>query len=61
MTKPKPVQRGAMDQVKAVTAAAKSAQPNTTLADATISMTGFTVTLADTRDYSPGASSNTCP
>jgi len=50
-TKLNPFSEGAMDQVKAVTAAAKSAQPNTTLADATISMTGFTVTLADTRDY----------
>jgi RND superfamily putative drug exporter len=50
-TKLNPFSEGAMDQVKAVTTAARSAQPNTTLADATISMTGFTVTLADTRDY----------
>ena len=41
----------AMDQVNEVLAAARGAQPNTTLADASISMTGLTVTLRDTRDY----------
>jgi RND superfamily putative drug exporter len=41
----------AMDQVNAVLEAARGAQPNTTLADASISMTGLTVTLRDTRDY----------
>lgn len=41
----------AMDQVNAVLEAARSAQPNTTLADATIGMTGLTVSLRDTRDY----------
>ncbi len=50
-TKLDPFTTAAMDQVNAVTAAARSAQPNTTLADAAISMTGFTVTLRDTRDY----------
>ena len=41
----------AMDQVNEVLAAARGAQPNTTLADASIGMTGLTVTLRDTRDY----------
>jgi len=41
----------AMDQVNEVLAAARGAQPNTTLADASVSMTGLTVTLRDTRDY----------
>jgi RND superfamily putative drug exporter len=41
----------AMDQVNAVLEAARGAQPNTTLADASIGMTGLTVTLRDTRDY----------
>ena len=50
-TKLNPFSAEAMDQVNAVTAAARSAQPNTTLADADISMTGFSVSLRDTRDY----------
>lgn len=50
-TKHNPFTLSAMDQVNAILAAAQSAQPNTTLADATISMTGFTVTLRDIRDY----------
>lgn len=41
----------AMDQVNEILAAARGAQPNTTLADASISMNGLTVTLRDTRDY----------
>lgn len=41
----------AMDQVNAVIETARGAQPNTTLSDATVSMTGFTVSLRDTRDY----------
>ncbi len=41
----------AMDQVNDILAAARGAQPNTTLADASLSMTGLTVTLRDTRDY----------
>ncbi|MGH3266741.1 MAG: MMPL family transporter, partial [Trebonia sp.] len=50
-TKLNPFSLEAMDQVNAITAAARGAQPNTTLADATVSMTGFTVGLKDTRDY----------
>ena len=41
----------AMDQVTAILDTAHAAQPNTTLADATISMNGLTPTLRDTRDY----------
>ena len=50
-TKLDPFTEPAMDQVNAIVEAARSAQPNTTLADAEISMNGFTVTLRDTRDY----------
>ena len=46
-----PFSTQAMDQVKSILDAAKSAQPNTTLADASISMSGYPVTLRDTRDY----------
>ena len=46
-----PFSSEAMDQVNAVMATARAAQPNTALSDASISMTGFTVTLRDTRDY----------
>ncbi|WP_036458560.1 MMPL family transporter, partial [Mycobacterium intracellulare] len=38
-------------QVNAIIAAARGAQPNTALADATVSMAGYTVALKDTRDY----------
>ncbi|MBJ7340147.1 MAG: MMPL family transporter [Mycolicibacterium sp.] len=41
----------AMDQVKTILDTAKGAQPNTTLSDASISMSGYPVTLRDTRDY----------
>ncbi|MCB0933695.1 MAG: RND family transporter [Mycobacterium sp.] len=41
----------AMDQVNDILATARGAQPNTSLADASISMSGLTVTLRDTRDY----------
>ncbi|MGF2953330.1 RND family transporter, partial [Mycobacterium sp. THU-M116] len=41
----------AMDQVDAIASTARGAQPNTALADATISMAGYTVGLKDTRDY----------
>ncbi len=41
----------AMDQVTAILDTARAAQPNTTLADATISMNGLTPSLRDTRDY----------
>ena len=40
-----------MDQVNAIIATARDAQPNTALADARISMSGFPVMLRDTRDY----------
>ena len=50
-TKLNPFSAEAMDQVNAIIATAKAAQPNTTLADASISMTGFSVTLRDVRDY----------
>ncbi len=46
-----PFSTAAMDQVNAITAAARGAQPNTALADAKISMAGLTVGLRDTRDY----------
>ncbi|MCB1292168.1 RND family transporter [Mycolicibacterium sp.] len=50
-TKLNPFSPEAMDQVNDVLDTARGAQPNTTLADASISMTGLTVTLRDTRDY----------
>ena len=46
-----PFSTEAMDQVKSILDSAKGAQPNTTLADASISMSGYPVTLRDTRDY----------
>jgi putative drug exporter of the RND superfamily len=46
-----PFSSEAMDQVNAISDAARSAQPNTQLADATISMGGFPAALRDTRDY----------
>jgi RND superfamily putative drug exporter len=46
-----PFSSEAMDQVNAITDAARSAQPNTQLADAKISMGGFPAALRDTRDY----------
>src|ERR1700739_4831999 len=50
-TKLNPFSTEAMDQVNAILATAKGAQPNTTLADAQISMGGYPVGLKDTRDY----------
>ena len=50
-TKLNPFTPAAMDQVQAILDAAKSAQPNTKLSDATITMNGFSVTLRDIRDY----------
>ena len=41
----------AMDQVNEISDIARGAQPNTTLADASISMGGFPAALRDTRDY----------
>ena len=46
-----PFSSEAMDQVNEILAASRGAQPNTALADASIGMTGLTVTLRDTRDY----------
>jgi len=46
-----PFSAEAMDQVNAITDAARGAQPNTQLADAKISMGGFPAALRDTRDY----------
>jgi RND superfamily putative drug exporter len=50
-TKLNPFSTEAMDQVNAILATAQGAQPNTALADANISMAGYTVGLKDTRDY----------
>ena len=50
-TKLNPFNTDAMDQVNQVLDAARGAQPNTTLADASISMNGLSVALRDTRDY----------
>jgi putative drug exporter of the RND superfamily len=46
-----PFSTAAMDQVNTVLNTAKGAQPNTTLAEASISISGYPVTLRDTRDY----------
>ncbi|ULE34535.1 MMPL/RND family transporter [Mycobacterium sp. IDR2000157661] len=50
-TKLNPFSSEAMDQVNEISNIARDAQPNTMLADATISMGGFPVALRDTRDY----------
>jgi putative drug exporter of the RND superfamily len=50
-TKLNPFSTAAMDQVNSITNAARGSQPNTKLADANISMTGFSVGLRDTREY----------
>jgi putative drug exporter of the RND superfamily len=46
-----PFSANAMDQVNTILRTADGARPNTTLADASISMSGYPVTLRDTRDY----------
>lgn len=46
-----PFSTEAMDQVDAITDAARGALPNTTLADASVSMAGYSATLRDTRAY----------
>lgn len=46
-----PFSGAAMDQVNAMMAAAAGAQPNTTLADATVSTVGLPVFVKETRDY----------
>jgi RND superfamily putative drug exporter len=50
-TKLDPFSTAAMNQVNRIADTASGAQPNTTLADASISMTGFPAALRDTRDY----------
>ncbi|HET6735051.1 RND family transporter [Mycobacterium sp.] len=50
-TKLNPFSSEAMDQVNTFSDIARGAQPNTTLADASISMGGFPAALRDTRDY----------
>ncbi len=46
-----PFSTAAMDQVNAIVAAARGALPDTSLSDATVSVSGYPVTLRDTRDY----------
>jgi putative drug exporter of the RND superfamily len=46
-----PFSSEAMDQVDRIRDVARGAQPNTALADATISMGGYPAALRDTRDY----------
>ena len=53
-TKLDPFSTAAMDQVNVIADAARSAQPNTTLSDAAVSMGGYPVALRDTRDYYRG-------
>jgi RND superfamily putative drug exporter len=50
-TKLNPFSTEAMDQVESITGTARSAQPNTALADASISVVGFPATLRDIRHY----------
>lgn len=47
-----PFSTAAMDQVDAIMSTAQGAQPNTTLADAKVSIAGLPVVLKSTRDYS---------
>lgn len=46
-----PFSTDAMDQVNDIVRTAQGAQPNTTLADASVSVVGYPVVLRDTRDY----------
>jgi RND superfamily putative drug exporter len=46
-----PFSTEAMNQVNSITDTARGAQPNTTLADASVSVSGYPATLRDTRDY----------
>ncbi len=50
-SKLKPFDTKAMDQSKAIADTARGAQPNTTLADASISMSGITPMYSQMRDY----------
>jgi RND superfamily putative drug exporter len=49
-----PFSTAAMDQVQDIVTSAQSALPNTTLADAKVSMVGFSVAQRDVRDYYNG-------
>jgi RND superfamily putative drug exporter len=49
-----PFSTDAMDQVNAIVDTARGAQPNTSLADASISVSGYPAMLRDTRDYYNG-------
>ena len=46
-----PFSPAAMDQVNTILDTARAAQPNTTLAEASVTMGGYPVSLRDTRDY----------
>ena len=46
-----PFSTAAMDQINSIMDTARGAQPNTSLADAKVSMAGFSVMLRDIRDY----------
>jgi RND superfamily putative drug exporter len=46
-----PFSTEAMDQTNVISQTAREAQPNTALADATVSMAGYTASLRDTRDF----------
>ncbi len=50
-TKLNPFNTDAMDQINSIIDTARGAQPNTALADASVSVAGFTAMLRDTRDY----------
>ncbi|WP_236591520.1 RND family transporter [Mycobacterium heckeshornense] len=50
-SKLEPFETKAMDQVKSIANTARGAQPNTSLADASISMAGLTPTGSEMRDY----------
>jgi putative drug exporter of the RND superfamily len=50
-TKLNPFSTAAMDQVNSIIDTARAAQPNTALADASISTTGYPTTLRDAREY----------
>ena len=50
-TKLNPFSTAAMDQLNVITNTARGAQPNTTLADASISIAGHSATLRDVRGY----------
>ncbi|GFG76036.1 MMPL/RND family transporter [Mycobacterium botniense] len=50
-TKLNPFSTAALDQINAITRTAREAQPNTALADASISVGGLSAGLRDTREY----------